>query len=124
MNITEIAFAGYPVTDLKRACAFYAETLGLKETARFGDDQAAWIEFDIGACTLAITNFVPGWRPASAGAALGLEVDDFDAAVARLRERGVSFLKPPFETPVCHMATVSDPDGNLVILHQRKRQAP
>ena len=26
----------------------------------------------------------------------------------------------PFETPVCHMVMVSDPDGNTVIIHKRK----
>ena len=30
MKVVEIAFSVYPVTDLKRARAFYEETLGLK----------------------------------------------------------------------------------------------
>jgi catechol 2,3-dioxygenase-like lactoylglutathione lyase family enzyme len=50
-----------------------------------------------------------------------LEVDDFDAAVAELRAANVPFKVGPLETPVCHMAFVSDPDGNSVGIHKRKR---
>jgi catechol 2,3-dioxygenase-like lactoylglutathione lyase family enzyme len=32
MKIDEIAFVAYPVTDMKRACKFYTDTLGLKES--------------------------------------------------------------------------------------------
>jgi hypothetical protein len=29
-------------------------------------------------------------------------------------------MAEPHETPVCHLATVADPDGNLIIIHKRK----
>jgi hypothetical protein len=49
-----------------------------------------------------------------------LEVDDFDAAINRLRATGCTFRLEPMETPVCHMAVVFDPDGNSLMIHRRK----
>jgi catechol 2,3-dioxygenase-like lactoylglutathione lyase family enzyme len=120
MKVIEIAFVGYPVTDLKRARGFYEGTLGLGPARTFGDDQAAWIEYDIGPGTLAICNMVPDWEPAAGGGSVGLEVDDFPGALERLKAAGVRFVNGPIETPVCHMATVADPDGNSVTIHKRK----
>lgn len=120
MKVTEIAFTGYPVTDLKRARDFYEGTLGLKVSHIFGDEREAWIEYDIGPGTLSIGNMAPDWKPASNGGSAGLEVDDFKEAIARLKQAGVRFRLEPIETPVCHMAVVLDPDGNLITIHHRK----
>ena len=120
MKIIEIAFSCYPVTDLKRAEKFYAGTLGLKESRRFGDAQQAWIEYDIGPGTLAITNMSPDWKPSSNGGGVALEVDDFSQAVDQLKRSGATFPVAATETPVCHMAIVSDPDGNSIVIHKRK----
>jgi len=51
---------------------------------------------------------------------VALEVEDFDAAVANLREHNVPIIVGPKEMPACHMATVRDPEGNKVTLHKRK----
>jgi len=120
MKVIELAFTGYPVTDIKRAREFYEGTLGLAATRVFGDETSAWVEYDIGPGTLAIGNIAPDWKPSAGGGSVGLEVEDFQAAVDRLKERGAVFRYPPFETPVCHMAIVSDPDGNSVTIHKRK----
>jgi predicted enzyme related to lactoylglutathione lyase len=42
------------------------------------------------------------------------------AAVAELRGKGVAVLSEPYETGICFLATIADPDGNRLILHQRK----
>ena len=120
MKVVEIGFVGYPVTDLKRARAFYEGTLGLKESHVFGDETTAWVEYDIGPGTLAIGNGAPEWKPSPDGGCAGLEVEDFDAAIERLREDGVAFVRGPFETPVCRILIVSDPDGNSMLIHKRK----
>ena len=121
MKIIEIAFVSYPVTDLKRARAFYEGVLGLKQTHVFGNpEETAWIEYDIGAGTLSIGNGAPEWKPSSGGGIVGLEVEDFDVAVAELKGAGVQFKSEPFETPVCRMAPILDPDGNSIIIHKRK----
>jgi predicted enzyme related to lactoylglutathione lyase len=120
MKVTEIAFTGYPVTNLKRARQFYEGALGLTVTKLFGDDNTAWVEYDIGPSTLAIGNMAPEWKPSPGGGSVGLEVDDFDDAVRRLKQQGVAFAVEPMASPVCRMAVVADPDGNLVTIHKRK----
>ena|SRR5262249_21631302 len=120
MKVIEIAFTCYPVTDLKRAEQFYSGTLGLKESRRFGEAQQAWIEYDIGPGTLAITNMAPDWKPSSNGGSVALEVDSFEDTVSLLKQSGSRFTVEATETPVCHMAIVSDPDGNSIVIHKRK----
>lgn len=121
MKVTEIAFACYLVTDLKRARRFYEEVLGLKQSRMFGAEEQGFIEYDISLCTLAITNYsAPDWKPSSGGGSVGLEVEEFDGAIRQLKEGGCLFRLEPMETPVCHMAVVSDPDGNSVTIHRRK----
>jgi catechol 2,3-dioxygenase-like lactoylglutathione lyase family enzyme len=121
MKVVEIAFTGYPVTDLRRARAFYEDVLGLRESRFFGAGEEGWVEYDVGAGTLSIGKGESSdWKPSSGGGSVGLEVDDFDAAIAELRSKGCAFFLEPLETPVCHMAVVSDPDGNSVTIHRRK----
>ena len=120
MKVIEIAFSCYPVTDLKRAKQFYENTLGLKQTTIWGDENQAWIEYDIGPSTLAITNFPSEWKPSPDGGGVALEVDNFDTAIAELKKAGAKFRVEPTESPVCHMAVVFDPDGNSVCIHKRK----
>jgi len=120
MKIIELAFTAYPITDLKRARAFYEGTLGLVPAKVFGDDKTAWIEYEIGSATLAIGNMSKDWKPSSNGCAVGLEVEDFDAAIHKLLTSGCRFYVQPVETPVCRFAVVADPDGNSLMIHKRK----
>jgi predicted enzyme related to lactoylglutathione lyase len=120
MKVIELAFVGYPITDLKRARQFYEQTLGLKVSHLFGDEKAAWVEYDIAGGTLAIANMSPDWKPARGGVTAGLEVEDFQAAIETLKKASTPFLVEAFETPVCHMAVVADPDGNSITIHKRK----
>jgi predicted enzyme related to lactoylglutathione lyase len=120
MKVIEIAFSCYPVTDLNRAKQFYESTLGLKQSTVWGDENQAWIEYDIGPSTLAITNFPSEWKPSPDGGGVALEVEDFDSAIAELRDAGTRFRVEPMESPVCHMAIALDPDGNAVCIHKRK----
>jgi len=119
MKINEIAFTGYPVTDMKRARRFYEDVLKLKPSHIFGDETKGWVEYDIGAGTLAIGNGAPQWKPNAGGGCVALEVDDFDAALKALDDLKVAH-RPAIETPVCRMVILADPDGNSLILHKRK----
>lgn len=121
INVTAIAYAAYPVTDMPRARAFYEGLLGLKTATVFDHDGKQWIEYDIGAGTLGISNMsADKWKPSSDGPAVALEVDDVAAAAAVLRAGGVRFFIEPMDTGVCEMAIVADPDGNSLIIHRRK----
>ena len=119
--MTEIAFVGYSVTDLKRVRRFYERTLGLKPSRTVGDESTGWIEYDIGPGTLLIGNGAPDWKPSAGGGSAGPKVDDFPATIERLKESGVSFTFEPMETPVCHMVVVTDPDGNSITIRKRKQ---
>jgi predicted enzyme related to lactoylglutathione lyase len=120
VHVTEIAFSCYPVTDMARARKFYEGVLGLKPTMVFGEAGAMqWTEYDIGPGTLALGAGAPDWKPRSDGCSVGLEMEDFDAAIAHLRANNVKFRTEPFPTPVCRMAFISDPDGNTICIHKR-----
>ena len=119
MYIQEIAFSCYPVSNMERARAFYEGVLGLVVTMDHQMEGGHWVEYDIGAGTLAI-GVAPGMNPSKEGCSVGLEVEDFDAAITELKDAKVEFVMGPIETPVCHMAFVRDPDGNAVCIHKRK----
>ena len=119
MKIQEIAFSCYPVTDIVRAREFYEGVLGLTATMDHKLEDGHWVEYDIGAGTLAI-GVTPGMNPSPVGCSVSLEVDDFESAITELKQANVEFNFGPIETSVCNMAFVKDPDGNSVGIHKRK----
>lgn len=122
MKVHEISFSCYPVTDMARARSFYEGILGLKATMDEESGEAHWVEYDIGPGTLAIGK-AEGMIPSPNGGSIALEVEDFDQAIAELKEANIEFNYGPLETPVCHMAFVRDPDGNSIGIHKRKEGA-
>jgi predicted enzyme related to lactoylglutathione lyase len=118
MKIKEIGFVAIPVTDIKRARSFYEEVLGLKVSDEMMSGK--WIEYAVGANTLAIANVGDTWTPSEQGTGAAFEVEDFDEAIKRLKDRHVHFAAEPFETPCCHMAVIQDPDGNKLMIHKLK----
>ncbi|HEX4350340.1 MAG TPA: VOC family protein [Verrucomicrobiae bacterium] len=121
LKAIEIAFTCYPVIDMARARKFYENVLGLKSTVTFGEPGGMqWTEYDIGSGTVALGCGAPDWHPREDGAALALEVEDFDKAIAHLRANHVKFKIEPMPAPVCHMAFVYDSEGNLICIHKRK----
>ncbi len=105
----------YPVTDVPRAVAFYRDVLGLSPS---GIEAPFWVEFDVAGGTFGVGNFEQVGTPGSAQS-LALEVADLAAYRAGLAQRAVDSSEP-FETPVCWISVVRDPDGNKVVLHQSK----
>ena len=118
MKIKGIGFVGVPVTDLKRARAFYEDVLGLKISDEMMGGK--WIEYGVGDDTLAIANVSDTWTPSDQGTGAALEVEDFDEAIGRLKDRQIRFAAEPFETPCCHMAVIQDPNGNKLMIHKLK----
>ena len=119
MNFLEVAFTCYPVIDLAASRAFYEGVLELKPAMTMSTEEGEWVEYELGPHTLCIGK-APGWSPSPDGPSCGLEAEDFDAAITGLKNAGVTFRMEPFETPVCHMAMVLDPAGNVIIIHKRK----
>jgi catechol 2,3-dioxygenase-like lactoylglutathione lyase family enzyme len=101
------------VDDIDAALHFYVDVLGLvarTDRPDFGFG-GAWL--DAGSQQLHLIETAP---PAGLGQHFALLVDDLEAAVAELRERGVEVSDP---SPVGsgRQAFVTDPAGNLVELH-------
>lgn len=119
IQVIDIAFTGYPVSDVKRARAFYEGVLNLKPAmAHEMQEGCWWVEYEIGSNTLAISN---AWPPSGqSGPSVALEVEDFPAAVEELQAAGVKFSHGPVETPVCWLGVIADPDGNGITIHKRK----
>ncbi len=121
IRIKEIAFTGYPVTDIARARRFYEGLLNLTSTTQFEHGDCHWIEYDIGPAPLAISNMsAEKWKPSPDGPSTALEVDDFDGTIAELRAAGVKFYLEPMDSGVCRLAVIADPDGNSLTIHQRR----
>ena len=75
----------------------------------------------MGPLTLAIGSGAEQFKPGSHGATAALEVEDFDEAISSLKHAGVKILMDPYESPVCFMALIEDPDGNQIMIHKRKQ---
>ena len=119
MKITEIAFTGIPVTDMKRAREFYEGVLGLQPDPEM--TSAMWTEYPIGSGTLAIACIGDMWKPSDQGTSAALEVESLEEAIARLEEKKVAFEK--YDSHVCRMAAIQDPDGNKLVIHKLKTEA-
>jgi predicted enzyme related to lactoylglutathione lyase len=115
--IKEVAFVAIAVSDAERARKFYQETLELKPGATAME--GAWVEYELGATTIGV-GCHPAWQPSRDGTTVAFEVDDIDATIVTLMERGVEFDMDKTETPICWMAQFRDPDGNKLVVHQRK----
>jgi predicted enzyme related to lactoylglutathione lyase len=112
--VTGIDLMAYFTDDPQRSIAFYRDVLGMTPTEI--DEQGRGAEF-----TLADGTTFGVWKPqdGAKGACVMLAVSDIAQALAEFRKRGAQ-LSDPEETPVCHMAFGADPDGNTLIIHQRK----
>jgi predicted enzyme related to lactoylglutathione lyase len=117
--VLELAFTAYPTTDMPRARAFYEKHFSLKASHVLETPDFAFTEYEIGPGCFCLAK-MEGWKPSSDGANVAFEMENFEAAIAELKAAGVTFAMEPFETRVCHMALVLDPDGNKVTVHKRK----
>src|ERR1043166_986645 len=117
MITNEVAFVAIAVSDKERAREFYQETLELNPARTQMD--GAWVEYDLGSTTIGV-GCHPAWKPSRDGTTVAFEVEDIDAAIDKLKGRGVTFDMEKLETPVCWMAQFRDPDGNKLVVHKRK----
>ena len=105
--------------DLNRLLPFYRDRLGLKvslETPGFV------VLGDLGSPTLALGTHseVRGRNADPARHMVALSTDDVTAEWKRLEEAGVEFVEDPTDYGNLRIATLKDPDGNLIQLLQPK----
>lgn len=117
-NIVGLDLVGCTVKDLKTSLAFYKDTLGLIP-ANAGE-YGAEFHFPDGT-TYGL--YQPPDGDIDAGFSVMFKVGDAAASASRARERGAS-VEEPFESGVCYMAFGKDPEGNSVIIHQKKSPDP
>jgi predicted enzyme related to lactoylglutathione lyase len=121
--VTRVDFVALPTKDLPKAVKFYGETLGLERSVYLQERNYA--EFETGNLTISVIDAEKmGLEHAPLRSGIALHVDDVASTRATLEERGVSFGQDTFDTGVCHMAVFDDPDGNLLILHNRYAPHP
>jgi predicted enzyme related to lactoylglutathione lyase len=121
--LKKVAFTMYPIRDVARARAFYEEALGLKIGLNGNHGEQWWIEYDLpgGGC-IALTNFIPDEPSAAAGGTIAFEVEDLDALIAHLKQKGTTFRGDIVHGPNCRMITCLDSEGNSILLHQLSRK--
>src|SRR5215210_4066120 len=114
-----------PVSNVETAIRFYGDTLGLRFEGRRADlPENREAEFSAGDGALLVYESVGAGK--SRHTVAGFRVDDIDAVVGGLRERGVTFEEydlPDLRTengiaPVgdVRAAWCKDPDGNIIAI--------
>lgn len=119
-KINGMDLSGYMVKDAARAIKFYRDVLGLEPITIYPDNRGAEYEFADGT-TFGLWGGGGAVMPFQPSNGILFAVDDFDAAVATLKTRGIPVLME-HETPVCFLAMINDTEGNIVTLHKRKAQ--
>ena len=109
----------FNVDDMGTAVAFYRDKLGLAVKYESAD----WVELDAGNVTIALRRYGSGpeGRPelgVGAGATLVFEVDDIEAARAKLEGQGVKFIGSVFEYGNVKLAAFQDLNGNVLQIYQ------
>lgn len=118
-----MATVRYLVHDVDTCLPFY-EALGFTLSERWGppfamverDGLTLWLA---GPGTSAQRPLADGRQPAPGGwNRLVIEVDDIDAAIARLTPHGASFRSAPVTGPGGRQVLVDDPSGNPIELFE------
>ncbi len=123
MAVSGFAGATIWTEDIGRILPFYRDLLGLVPGAQRIPDGADGPDFivfgDQASPALAIGTHseVRGRNADPARHMVGFVTDDMDADVARLKAAGVPFVEEPTDYGGMTIATVEDPDGNLVQLY-------
>jgi catechol 2,3-dioxygenase-like lactoylglutathione lyase family enzyme len=110
--IEKVCHITFPVSDLRKAIAFYESILGLKKTGEWPN----YATFDVGGLQF-------GLEP-SKRFEIFLLVDDVDKAYRDLNAQGVKFITEPKDQHWgARSATFMDPDGNKFTIETFKNNA-
>ena len=125
--ITGIAHTCFTVSNLEQSIQFYRDGLGLTPAFDFVDENGRRFGLYLHAGE---RNFVELFEGTLGERAEGqsfrhicLEVDDIQATVSALRERGVEVSDPKLGKDKSWQAWITDPDGNRFELHQYTPQS-
>ena len=118
MALQKINIISIPVSDQQRAKEFYLKfgfTLVVEN--KMGPDQT-WIQLGIPGTetTITLVNWFPD-MPVGSVRGLVITTDDIDKEIERLKTEDIEVGQID-KTPWGRFATVKDPDGNALSLHQ------
>ena len=118
MNIQHMDLIGMPVTDQKASLEFYTQKLGFEERVNMEHLEMQgirWIELvPPGAATAIVLST---WEDSDSRGTIVLVTTDIEADYAELQAKGLNL--PPLERqPWGISATITDPDGNKLLLQQ------
>jgi predicted enzyme related to lactoylglutathione lyase len=99
--------------EIARQREFYEKTLGLESAAT----AARWVQFGTRDAALALRPVKEGESP---HIELGFDVPSLEERLALLKSRGVEPICEHEESAECRIARVSDPEGNVVQLVERR----
>ena len=121
------AYSGFAVDDLERAREFYGETLGIETNVL--DAENGLLQLEIAGDRPTLVYVKPDFAPATY-TVLNFPVEDVEATVDGLAERGVSFERyDGFEQDdkgIAHgpgptIAWFRDPAGNILSVHAEQQ---
>ena len=106
--------------DLNNLLPFYRDLLGFKVGLQI---EGFVVLGDVGTPTLALGTHseVHGRNTDAARHMVGLTTDDVDGDCKRLKGAGVEFVEDPTDYGTLRIATLKDPEGNLIQLLQPLR---
>jgi catechol 2,3-dioxygenase-like lactoylglutathione lyase family enzyme len=112
VRVETVDFLAIPTRDIERSLRWYTEVLGLERGAE-GEVETPNVTISF-------------WNPESDGeefkphvGGFALRVADVEEARGELEAKGVAFKGETYDSGVCHMGFLEDPDGNTIILHRR-----
>jgi predicted enzyme related to lactoylglutathione lyase len=118
--VRSVAIVSVPVSDPDRAKDFYIDVLGLsvQEDEAMGESMR-WLRLATpeGEATITLVTWFPTMPPGSLKGLL-LRVDDLDAMVAHLEDKGVPTANGIETAPWGRYVQIDDPDGNGLVLQQ------
>ena len=108
------------VKDMEESVSFYRDVLGFEMTEKYYNDDGGLILMQSpgGAAVELIDsrNFETGFW------SIGVETDDFEAAIEELRAKGCTFLFKPQTLPLGKLAMIEDPNGVKIAVLQLSGQ--
>jgi predicted enzyme related to lactoylglutathione lyase len=115
-----VDFVMYSTRNMEKLRAWYQEVFGLQPG---GGWHKSWSEFATEPVSLCLNGPGPDDKDANrwgSNGAIAFAVADIHAAERECRKKRIPVILGPVESSVCWMMLIADPEGNYLILHQRK----
>ena len=106
------------VDDVPKTAAFYEGTLGAKRVQEMEFRGIPIVRLELDGLPLTISQQIH----AGVGDHIGLDVDDFEAAVTELRNKGVEFIVEPTDMGFAKFAFIKDAAGTTLEVIQYMKQ--